>query len=313
MTGRNEGTPLSGVDNPIEVRRPPTSGATSARAEQDAPLSDEEYQAWSALIAARLGLYFAPSRMRFLRDRLWRRVQHHDLVSLTHYRAFLAKHPEEWSTLADLLTVNESRFFRHERLYRALQEQILPDLARRREAAHGSRRLSLWSAGCSTGDETYTLAMTVLESVPLPALWEVRIFGTDLSPRNIAVAREGVYPAWRLDTLPDEWTARYTVVVSAPEEDAPRYRIRDKVRALTTFQVQNLCADYWAIAPQDVIVCQNVLIYFRRQEQLRVLGRLYDTLRPGGYLLVGATELPMEPLRPGLWPTRIGDVLVYRK
>lgn len=309
MIGNEEGVALPAADNRI----PPWGVATAAGAA--AQLSAAEHEAWSALIANRLGLHFPAARSRFLQERLWRRVRHHGLYGLGHYQAFLANNPQEWDALADLLTVNETRFCRDHGLYHVLREQILPELARRREQGPGPRRMMLWSAGCSTGDEAYTLAMTALESVPLPMLWDLRVLGTDLSPRNIAQARVGVYPAARLAALPPEWLSRYTVAVghAAAAGAGGGYQMREKVRALTTFRVHNLCDDFWGVPAQDAIVCQNVLIYFRRQEQLRVLRRLYDALQPGGYLLVGATELPLEPLRPGLKPRRMGDTLVYQR
>lgn len=272
-----------------------------------APLDDAEAVEWSLVIAERLGLYFTPERRQFLVDRLWKRVRALGLGSPALYRAYLLSHPTEWDTLAEALVVNESRFFREELLFRALGEHILPQLVRRREQVGGRRELALWSAGCSTGEEAYTLAMTVLESVPLPSLWEVQVLGTDLSGDNLARAREGLYETRRLEGLPQPWFDRYV------EVHGDRARMRAAVRALTTFRRHNLCGDIWAIAPQDVIACLNVLIYFRREDQLRTLNRLYDTLRPGGYLLVGATEFPIVPIRPGVTPVRVGGALAYRR
>ena len=295
-----------------------------------APLSDAEYREWAATIADRLGLQFPPSRAHFLRERLWARARANGLASLNHYHTFLAGRPREWDELADALTVNESRFYRHEGTFDALRERVLPELVRRREAAGRDgaadwRRLSLWSAGCSTGEEAYTLAMTALETVPLPRIWKLEVLGTDLSPRNVARARAGVYSARRLEALPPAWRERY----AAPDAGGPpgaaglkpardpaggsTYRMGELVRGITTFRAHNLCDARWGVPPQDVIVCQNVLLYFGQQERVRVLDRFYETLRPGGYLLVGAAELPTAPVRQGLRPSRLGDALAYRK
>lgn len=263
---------------------------------------------WSLLIADRLGLYFAPERLQFLANRLWKRVHDLGLGSPALYRAYLLSHPAEWDILADAIVVNESRFFREESLFRALGDHILPQLVRRREQIGGRRELAVWSAGCSTGEEAYTLAMTALESLPLPTLWDLQILGTDLSGRNLDRAREGVYEPRRLEGLPRPWFDRYIEACGGG-----RVRVRQPVRAITSFRRHNLCDDIWTIGPHDVIVCLNVIIYFRREDQLRVLNRLYDTLRPGGYLLVGATELPTVPIRPGVTPLRVGDALAYQR
>lgn len=274
----------------------------------EAAFDSAEGAEWSLLIADRLGLYFAPERLQFLANRLWKRVHDLGLGSPALYRAYLLSHPAEWDILADAIVVNESRFFREESLFRALGDHILPRLVRRREQSGGRRELAVWSAGCSTGEEAYTLAMTALESLPLPTLWDLQILGTDLSGRNLDRAREGVYEPRRLEGLPRPWFDRYIEACGGG-----RVRVRQPVRAITSFRRHNLCDDIWTIGPHDVIVCLNVIIYFRREDQLRVLNRLYDTLRPGGYLLVGATELPTVPIRPGVTPLRVGDALAYQR
>jgi len=268
-----------------------------------------ESEAWANLIAAELGLFFPVGRRRSLEERLWSRMQSLGLASPASYRAYLDSHPEEWGALADVLVVTESRFFREEASFRALRESILPECIARRETGGGRRELSFWSAGCSTGEEAYTLAMIALETVPLPTIWDLHILGSDLSARNIDHAREGIYDQRRLENLPAEWRARYA------EEDAVarQARMSAAVRLLTTFRQHNLCGEPWPIGSQDVIVCQNVIFYFRREDQLRVLNRLYDTLRPGGALLIGATELPLAPIRAGVSPARVGDALAYRR
>src|SRR4051794_35125303 len=278
----------------------------------DAPvtLPEDESNDWAALIAEHLGLYFPPGRRQFLAHRLWSRVRSLGLVSPALYRGYLLNHPQEWDVLADALVVTESRFFREEASFRALREQILPELMRRRESTGPLRReMSLWSAGCSTGEEAYTLAMIALETLPLPSIWDLHILGSDLSGRNIEHARAGLYDTRRLADLPADWRGRY----AADGTGEHHVRIGAALRRVTSFRQHNLCGDDWPIGSQDVIVCQNVIFYFRREDQLRVLNRLYDTLRPGGYLLVGATELPTVPIRPGISPVRVGDTLAYHR
>ena len=272
-------------------------------------LAAPEVAEWSATIAGELGLFFPPGRQRFLEERLWSRTVALGLTSVALYRAYLASHAGEWAELAEALVVTESRFFREAGTFHALQGSILPECVERRDRDGSRREIAIWSAGCSTGEEAYTLAMLALETVPLPTIWDLRVLGSDLSAQNIAHAREGRYEPRRLDDLPVAWRARYI-------EDDPAGRlvvIGAALRLLTTFRQHNLCGDDWPIVAQDVICCQNVLFYFRREEQLRVLNRLYDTLRPGGALLIGATELPLVPIRAGVTPARIGDALAYRR
>jgi len=293
------------------------AGRGAARGAHDsAPRTSgpDEGTAWAALVASRWGLYFPPERQAALHDRLGVRVRTLALRDLAAYREYLDRHPGEWQHLADALIVAESRFYREADSARALSEQILPELLGHREVGgSGRRELALWSAGCSTGEEAYTLAMIALEAVPLAANWELRILGSDLSATNIASAREGSYDARRLAELPPGWRARYTAPLPPSGDGATRVRVLPALRLPTTFRQHNLCGAVWPIGTQDVIVCQNVLFYFRREEQLRVLNRLYDTLRPGGTLIVGATELPTRPLRLGIAPRRLGDTFIYER
>jgi len=146
--------------------------------------------AWAEVVAARWGLHFPPARHATLLDRLGQRLRTLGLGDLTAYRGYLARHPQEWQRLADALIVAESRFYREADTARALAEQILPELLGHREVGgSGRRELALWSAGCSTGEEAYTLAMIALEAVPLAANWELRILGSDLGTSTIASAR----------------------------------------------------------------------------------------------------------------------------
>jgi chemotaxis methyl-accepting protein methylase len=274
----------------------------------------DEGAAWAEIVAARWGLHFPSARWATLLDRLDARVRALGLRDRAAYRDYLDRHYGEWQHLADALIVAESRFYREADTARALAEQILPELLGHREVGgSGRRELALWSAGCSTGEEAYTLAMIALEAVPLVLNWEVHILGSDLSASNIASAREGIYDVRRLTNLPIGWQERYTAPLPPAVDGAARVRVLPALRLLTTFRQHNLCGEFWPIGAQDVIICQNVLFYFRREEQLRVLNRLYDTLRPGGTLIVGATELPTSPLRQGIAPRRLGDTFVYER
>lgn len=286
-------------------------GEATARTPTTTP---DAVAAWSELVAARWGLYFPPERQATLRDRLGSRARALKLRDLAAYREYLDRHPEEWQRLADALIVAESRFYREADTARALAEEILPELLGHHEVGgSGRRELALWSAGCSTGEEAYTLAMIALEAVPLATTWDLRILGSDLSASNVASARAGIYDARRLIELPAGWQERYTTPLPPTSAGMTRVQVRPELRLPTTFRQHNLCGTVWPIGAQDVIVCQNVLFYFRRAEQLRVLNRLYDTLRPGGTLIVGATELPTSPLRPGIAPRRLGDTFVYER
>lgn len=212
-------------------------------------------------------------------------------------------HAEEEKQLVERLLNHETYFFRELAQLRIFSDYVLPDLAKERS----DRRLHLWSAGCSTGEEAYTIAMMVLDSGHFDG-WSIRVLGTDVSRRVIAVAREGSYRPTSFRAMPDGWRDTYFV------RQKDRYEVVARVRALCHFAHLNLLDDSRLplVGQADVIFCRNVLIHLDDAARARVLATFHDRLRPGGWLLLGHSE--------GLLPTGtpfracpVGSELVYRR
>jgi chemotaxis protein methyltransferase CheR len=251
------------------------------------PLPDDVFRLLRDFIHGYCGIYFDDGSKFLLERRLARRLEQRQLSTFEEYYHFLRydrKREEELSVLIDNLTTNETYFFRESPQLRAFSEEILPEL---RRSLADRKTLRIWSAGCSTGEEPYTIAILLLESGDWWRDWQVEILGSDINQRVLHTARKGVYKkgAHRVTTPP--MLAKYFV-----EEEKGNYRIIDRVRELVSFSSLNLLDPYKTglISNMDVIFCRNVIIYFDREAKKKVIASFYDKLREGGYLLLGHSE-----------------------
>jgi chemotaxis protein methyltransferase CheR len=215
-----------------------------------------------------------------------------------------ANQPNWLYDLVEYLTVGETYFFRDPAQMAALRGTILPDLMRRHSA---DRRLRLWSAGCSTGEETYTLAILLLEK-GVTAAWDVLLVGTDVNRESLRVAREGRYPAWSFRATPDEKRECYFEPVNKG------WRLMEPVRRMARFAWMNLGAE--ALTPPstdlDLAVCRNVTIYFDEAATQRLYRALVGALSPGGWLMLGPSD-PVPVDRDGLERFDLSDAVLWRR
>jgi chemotaxis protein methyltransferase CheR len=211
--------------------------------------------------------------------------------------------------LLDLLLNRETGFFRHQPSFEALTGHVLPELLRdrRRPAAVP---VTLWSAGCSSGQEAYSLAMAFLETTA-GRRERAQVTGSDISPRALDRARQGRYRPFEVRCLPETCLSRYTRC--GVDAVGPCYQVADAVRELVQFERFNLTdPDSYAVWGQDVIFCQNVLIYFAPEDREAVVGHLAGRLNPGGYLFLGPAEAVGLRVA-GLEPVRLDNALIYRR
>ena len=253
-------------------------------------LGPEEFRLLRDFISGFCGLWFDDDSAYFLERRLQQRLRERQLDSFLDYYYLLlygAEREEELSRVVDVLTTNETYFFREMNQLRALTEEIVPELVQRRG---GRRRLRLWSAGCSTGEEPYTLAILLLEH-PLLAGWDTEIFASDISQRVLHSARRGVYTASSFRCTEPGYRERYFEPV-----DAGSSRVVEPVRRLVTFGQLNLLApEQWTILGQfDVILCRNVMIYFNAEGKRKMVESFHRKLDGGGFLLLGHAESLMN-------------------
>ncbi|HTX23264.1 MAG TPA: protein-glutamate O-methyltransferase CheR [Steroidobacteraceae bacterium] len=246
---------------------------------------NEDFEALRRLVKALTGINLSDQKRELVYGRLSRRLRALDLKSFRDYRAVLAADPRELVHFTNAITTNLTSFFRERHHFDYLREEVLGPLA---GDPHAPRRLRIWSAGCSTGEEPYSIALSVMQALPDLAGWDVRILATDVDSDVLARARTGTYALERVRGIAPELLARFfTEQREAPE---PSYRVAPELAALVTFRQLNLM-DKWPMqGPLDVIFCRNTVIYFDKETQREVFTRIAALQRPGDRLLLGHSE-----------------------
>jgi chemotaxis protein methyltransferase CheR len=257
--------------------------ATNGIAER--PLPREVFRLLRQSIYEYSGLYFDDDATFLVHRRLLPRLEALSLQDFSDYYRYLrAATPEtrrtELEEIVERVTTNETYFFREGYQLAAFKDEILPALH-----AGGKRRLTIWSAGCSSGEEAYTIAILLIES-GLFNDWDVRIFGSDISRRVLQTARKGAYGRPSFRTTEPRILRRYFREVDG------RHQVRDEVRQLVSFGQINLFDEPMTaiVGEVDIIFCRNVLIYFNAESRRKVIDTLHRKLLKGGYLLLGHSE-----------------------
>jgi chemotaxis protein methyltransferase CheR len=241
-----------------------------------------EFEAIRALARRQFGLDLKPGKEALVAARLSRRLQALGLISFEAYLDYLAadRSGRELADLIDALTTNFTSFLREPAHFEFLRRSMLPRLSQRRS-------ISIWSAGCATGEEPYTIAMVTLDAAN--TRWSnLRILASDISNRALETARRGIYPSARVDSLPENWKSRFLQIGCGQWQD--HFRFKADVRDLVAFRRINLMESLQALPRFPVIFCRNVMIYFDRAIQQRVITRLEEHLEPGGILFIGHSE-----------------------
>jgi chemotaxis protein methyltransferase CheR len=270
-------------------------------------LKPEEFRLLRDLFSARTGLHFGPEARFTLERRLRERLTVLSLASFAeyyHYLRFNLRADAEWDEAVDLLTTNETYFFREGQQLRAFREEVLPKLA---EQAKARRRIAIWSAGCSTGEEAYSIAILLHQAGYFKG-WDLRVYGSDISRRCVAAARRGVYGdgAFRV-TPPDVKRTYFT-----QREDG--LQVADFIRDKCHFGNMNLLFEdrTKVLGRADAIFCRNVLIYFDSHARRRVIDTFHERLYAGGVLLLGHSESLLN-VSTAFELLHLREDLVYRK
>lgn len=256
-----------------------------------APISDREFRDFQALIYREAGIHLSPIKKALLTGRLARRMRELRMPRFQDYYAYITadRSGDELVILLDAITTNETHFFREPRQFDFLEQVVYPEWRRAAEAGRRQRRLRVWSAACSTGEEPYSLAMSLLSHFPLDQGWTVDILASDLSTRVLERARAGVWPLKRADHIPRDLLRRFMLRGTGPQEG--KMRAGQEVRQPLEFQRINLNDESYPVrGGLDAIFCRNVLIYFDNASRTRVINRLLDLLAPDGLLFLGHAE-----------------------
>ena len=248
--------------------------------------SDSDFNALRELVRKHTGISLSDAKRELVYGRLSRRLRVLGLKSFSDYRDLLASAPDgqEIVEFCNAITTNLTSFFREPHHFDYLRDQVLKPLA-----ARGARqRLRIWSAGCSTGEEPYSIAITVRESLPEAARHDIRILATDLDSDVLSRARNGIYAHERVQGMSAQRVS--TFFQERREGSVVRYAVNPELRGLITFNQLNLMHQLPMKGPLDVIFCRNVVIYFDKETQRGLFSRFAQLQRPGDVLFLGHSE-----------------------
>ncbi|MFA3783827.1 protein-glutamate O-methyltransferase CheR [Melioribacteraceae bacterium 4301-Me] len=252
-------------------------------------LSDRTFDQWRKFIFNSTGIYFQDNKKYLLESRLLRRINYLGLNSFEEYYDYLnnsLNYSKEITHLYEAITINETFFFRNQPQFDSLVSSIIPELVEYKSSL-GDKKIRIWSAASSTGEEAYTIAMVILELVkPKFPHFTFEIIGTDINKAVIEAAKKGVYREYSLHQTSPYYIKKYF------NKEENFFELKQEVKSMVSFKVLNLY-DTLAVKQMnnfDVIFCANVLIYFNNESKARVVSSLYDSLNKNGYLFIGYSE-----------------------
>jgi chemotaxis protein methyltransferase CheR len=267
-------------------------------------LSEHELSEIRMLIEERTGICFDESRERFFSTRVKEHVRAKGFSRGTDLLRKIRSSNVEYDALLERLLTQETSFFRYPAVYEAFEKRVLPEL-HAKKFWKNPRTLRIWSAGCSTGEEPYSIAITIADSLSFADAWNVEILATDVGRNSLKHAERGIYNGRSLESVSPERLATHF----APVERG--HRVRPRLQKMITFAQMNLASAVY-VGRMDMIFCMNVLIYFSEERRRALVQRFYDTLEPGGYLLLGHSEsISKMPVK--FQAIVLNDCILYRK
>jgi chemotaxis protein methyltransferase CheR len=241
-------------------------------------LTDSNFELYRKLIYDESGIHFSATNRSILESRLRERLRDKKIPTPAEYYAILTRDREELKLLLDSVTTNLTRFFRNQAHFDALEYFVLPALLKLRQT---ERKLRFWSAGCSTGEEPYTIAMLLRDK--LPPGWSFEVTASDISLKSLMVGKEGFYPDTRIAGIPDPYLPRFF------DRKPNGYQIKDDIKKTIRFDYHNLKNDSGQ-RNLDVVFCRNVLIYFDEAAQKATIERFWDAMAAQSFLFIGHSE-----------------------
>lgn len=266
-----------------------TMNEAIASSSTNAALSQNYFEIWRKFIYNTTGIYFQDNKKYLLESRLRKRFSFLGLNSFEEYYNYINSNNSgsaELKYLFEVITINETFFFRNQPQFDAFISAILPELIASKDKL-GKNKIRIWSSASSTGEEAYTMAMLILETVkPKYPNIEFEIVGTDISTGAIETAKKGIYKEYSIRNMPVYFLKKYFKL------NAHGYEIDPKIKNMASFKLLNLYDDFSmrTMINFDVIFCANVLIYFDQNSKIKVVNHLYNSLLKGGYLFIGYSE-----------------------
>jgi chemotaxis protein methyltransferase CheR len=250
----------------------------------DYRITSKEFECFRTLIYEGSGISLDQRKKSLLESRLAKRLRELGLETFAQYYDRVTRDPtrEEFTRMLDLISTNKTDFFREPKHFDYLREHILPQLK-------DERRIRIWSSACSTGEEPYTIAMTLFENINNPLQWDFKILASDLSTRVLAKAAAGLYEEDRFRDVPPDILKRH--FLRGRGDHVGQFKVKPHLSEIIQFRRLNLMDERFPIkTPLDLIFCRNVMIYFDRPTQETLVNKFHWYLKPGGHLFIGHSE-----------------------
>lgn len=258
---------------------------------QNFSLTETDFQKISKLVYEHCGINLKDDKKELVRTRLTKRLRKGNFKTFSDYMKYVLedKTGKEFSILVDSISTNVTSFFREKQHFDFLRNTFLPALMEKKRRKHDFK-IRCWSAGCSSGEEPYSIAITLLDAVHGQGRWDVKVLGTDISTSILETARKGIYNKERVEPVSPLQRQKYLITTRVEKEKV--VEVGKNLRDIVIFKYLNLMGD-WPVNPRggvDFIFCRNVMIYFDKLTQERLVNRFWDVLASGGVLLTGHSE-----------------------
>lgn len=262
-------------------------------------ISDLDFKKFRDIIYNESGIHFTDINRPILESRLKDRLKKGNHKSLDDYYKLITSNDGELKTLLDAVTTNLTSFFRNSVQFYALQTEVIAELKKIKT----NKTIRVWSAGCSTGEEPYTIAMVLKEK--LDDSWKIEIIASDISFNVLMKAKEGFYAKNKIDGIPPDYVKKYMI------ELQDGYQMKDSLKKMITFDYHNLKNDSGA-RQFDIVFCRNVIIYFDQKGQEDVINKFYNSMNDFSYLFIGHSE-SLFGMNTKFIFTKIGEACLYMK
>jgi chemotaxis protein methyltransferase CheR len=267
-------------------------------------LTDHELSEIRMLIEERTGIHFDESRERFLSTRVREHMHERKYARVSELLRAVRKTNVEYDSLLERMLTQETSFFRYPAVYEAFEKRVLPEI-HVSKFWKNPRTLRVWSAGCSTGEEPYSIAITIADSLSFADAWNVEILATDVGKQALKYAEIGIYSGRSLASVNEKQLVTHFTKVEN------KHHVKPRLKKMISFAPMNLAAPVY-VGRMDLIFCMNVLIYFTEERRRALVQRFYEALEPGGYLFLGHSEsISKMPVK--FQAIVLGDCILYRK
>jgi chemotaxis protein methyltransferase CheR len=267
-------------------------------------LTDHELSEIRMLIEERTGIHFDESRERFLSTRVREHMHERGYTRVSELLRAVRKTNVEYDSFLERMLTQETSFFRYPAVFEAFEKRVLPEI-HVSKFWKNPRTLRVWSAGCSTGEEPYSIAITIADSLSFADAWNVEILATDVGKQALKQAEKGIYSGRSLASVNEKQLAGHFTKVEN------KFHVKPRLKKMISFAPMNLASPVY-VGRMDLIFCMNVLIYFTEERRRSLVQRFYEALEPGGYLFLGHSEsISKMPVK--FQAIVLGDCILYRK